>query len=99
MYSSSTSQAVGMVEAREMIGHSYRMVHGSMVLPAISAIQKKEVSGLTTIGGYRMTSIPKALSPGEEEFALQCRAYNLNPQREYKFCERGFRFDFAWPHI
>jgi hypothetical protein len=46
-----------------------------------------------------MTSIPKALSVGEETFALQCKAYNLKPVREYKFCERGWRFDFAWPDI
>lgn len=41
---------------------------------------------------------PKALSPGEELFALQCRVYNFEPEREFVFCEgRKWRFDFAFP--
>jgi very-short-patch-repair endonuclease len=43
--------------------------------------------------------IPKALSEGEECFDLHCRAKMLNPVREYKFCDRGWRFDFAFPGI
>lgn len=30
---------------------------------------------------------------------MQCKAYSLTPEREYRFCERGWRFDFAWPDI
>lgn len=30
-------------------------------------------------------TIPKALSPGEEEFALHCRLNDLTPEREYAF--------------
>jgi len=34
----------------------------------------------------------------EEHFALQVRALKLLiPEREYRFCERRWRFDFAWP--
>jgi very-short-patch-repair endonuclease len=40
---------------------------------------------------------PKALSPGEEAFSLHCRVENLNPVREFRFCNRMWRFDFAFP--
>lgn len=44
--------------------------------------------------------LPKALSPGEEEFLLQCRVYGLLPAREHKFhSSRNWRFDFAWPEL
>jgi very-short-patch-repair endonuclease len=36
------------------------------------------------------------MSAGEEEFALHCKAYGLSPVREYRFCERRWRFDFAF---
>ncbi len=44
------------------------------------------------------SGLPKALSPGEEEFALQCRVYGLEPVRELLFFDgRKWAFDFAWP--
>jgi hypothetical protein len=50
-----------------------------------------------------MIKLPKALSPGECEFALHCRAklHPVNqPEREFAFTpHRKFRFDFAWPHL
>lgn len=46
-------------------------------------------------------SIPRAPSPGEETFALHCRAslHPVNqPVREYRFSPtRKWRFDFAFP--
>lgn len=45
-----------------------------------------------------MSAIPKALSTGEEAFALHCKAYKFTPEREYRFCEeRKWAFDFAFP--
>ena len=47
-----------------------------------------------------MNKIPKALSRGEEEFALHCKIHQLSPEREYLFDEtRKYRFDFAWPNL
>ena len=41
--------------------------------------------------------IPKAGSPGEESFALHCRAENIRVTREYEFFPgRKWRFDFAF---
>jgi hypothetical protein len=44
-----------------------------------------------------LAKIPKPLSPGEEEFALQCRAMRITPEREFIFAPpRKWRFDFAF---
>lgn len=45
---------------------------------------------------------PHALSIGEETFAMHCKAVLTplyQPDREFQFCERGWRFDFAWPWL
>jgi len=40
------------------------------------------------------------LSPGEELLMLQIRLHKLPaPTREYRFCNRRWRFDFAWPGL
>jgi very-short-patch-repair endonuclease len=45
-----------------------------------------------------MAKIPKALSEGEEQFALHCQIYKLKPEREYIFAApRKWAFDFCWP--
>ena len=44
------------------------------------------------------TKTPRPLSAGEEEFAFQCKAYNLKPEREVMFAApRRWRFDFCFP--
>ena len=45
-----------------------------------------------------MSKVPKALSKGEEAFALHCKAEGLSPHREFPFCSRKWRFDFAFQH-
>ena len=52
--------------------------------------------------GHPMTArpdaAPKALSKGEEAFALHCRVEGLKPIREHVFHpRRKWRFDFAFP--
>lgn len=39
----------------------------------------------------------KKLNVGEEAFALQLRAEKIPFKREYRFCERRWKFDFAFP--
>lgn len=44
------------------------------------------------------TKIPAAKSEPEERFALAWRVLGgPEPEREYQFCERKWKFDFAWP--
>lgn len=46
-----------------------------------------------------MSIRPRKASRGEYEFALLAVEAGLRPgmQTEYRFCERLWRFDFAWP--
>jgi very-short-patch-repair endonuclease len=53
--------------------------------------------GLTEGKLQQMKPYPQPLSVGEETFALHCQAYKLSPTREYRFCDRQWRFDFAFP--
>ena len=57
--------------------------------------------GVGQAEGETMSKIPQPGSPGEEAFALHCRAEDISsPKREYLFHrERKWRFDFAWPHF
>ena len=44
--------------------------------------------------------LPKALSKGEEAFALHMKARGLRPAREHEFCPgRKWRFDFAFFNV
>ena len=44
--------------------------------------------------------VSRARSRLEEQMALEIRALGLPaPEREYRFCERRWRFDFAWPAV
>jgi very-short-patch-repair endonuclease len=37
------------------------------------------------------------VSAAEEDFAWQLRCYGIAHEREYRFCDRRWRFDFAMP--
>jgi very-short-patch-repair endonuclease len=48
--------------------------------------------------GRSRIKLPKALSKGEETFALHMKARGLNPVREFMFApSRKYRADFAFP--
>jgi len=41
----------------------------------------------------------KAPKPNPSLFIALCKAHGLpEPVPEYRFCERGWKFDFAWPN-
>ncbi len=42
-------------------------------------------------------AVPRASSIGEATFLMHCTSYGLYPVREHTFCQRKWRFDFAWP--
>lgn len=43
-------------------------------------------------------ALRRVRSKGEAIFALHRGAYGIDPpEREYRFCARRWRFDFAWP--
>jgi very-short-patch-repair endonuclease len=46
-------------------------------------------------------TIPRERSIGEETFMLHCQALNITAglEREWRFSDRGWRFDFAWPAV
>lgn len=44
----------------------------------------------------RIMPAPKALSTGEEQFALDCKRVGLAPVREFQFSKRKFRADFGF---
>jgi len=47
-----------------------------------------------------MAKLPKPLNEAEETFALQCKCYRLDPEREHIFCAgRNWRLDFSWPKL
>lgn len=51
-----------------------------------------------TSGGTKGGARPASFL--EETLALQIRALKLpEPEREHRFCERLWRFDFAWPTV
>jgi very-short-patch-repair endonuclease len=59
-------------------------------IPALAKGQARKAS----------VKLPKALSKGEETFALHMRARGLTPEREYEFCAgRKWRFDFAFLNL
>ena len=55
-------------------------------------------TGSPRCSGSGVAKIPKAPSEPEERFALAWKVLGGPPfEREYRFCPRLFRFDFAWP--
>jgi very-short-patch-repair endonuclease len=71
------------------------MAIGSMGPVTISATNLKVPDEFpTTEQGINMP-IPRPLSEGECEFALHCNIYHIAVEREVRFCERHWRFDFV----
>jgi very-short-patch-repair endonuclease len=73
----------------------YPTARESTELAMMHVTSGREVATLTTTAVSRGTM---PLSQGEEEFALHCQIYRLDPVREYQFHPtRRWRVDFAWP--
>jgi hypothetical protein len=68
-------------------------------MPGKARLQRAGATFASRMTPRAYQGVPKVLSAGEETFALQCKAYDLRPEREYRFSERKFKFDFAWPEF
>ncbi len=63
---------------------------------AMTAPMKRQYRKVALERAYAK-KIPHPKSLGEETLAMQLDAYKIPFEREWKFCERKWRFDFAFP--